>query len=72
MQPIFHYLLAPQQARRNKDGMAALRQGVVAVATPQQKKEPDALDDASKKLFEWFTMPKSLIRMLLHWQAGSS
>ena len=72
MQLIFQYLLAPQQARKNKDGMASLRQGVAAVATPQQRKSPSELDSYTKQLFEWFnTGQKSAIRMMMHWQAGS-
>ena len=71
MTPVFQFLLAPQLARKSKDGMSALRQGVAAVPTPQQKKDPETLDAKAKMLVEWFAMPKSKIRMLLHWQAGS-
>ena len=39
MIPVLQYLLAPQLSRKTKDGMSALRQGVAAVPTPQQKKE---------------------------------
>ena len=71
MIPVLQYLLAPQMQRKSKDGMSALRQGIVAVPTPQQKKDPETLDTKAKMLVEWFAMPKSKIRMLLHWQAGS-
>ena len=71
MVPVFQYLLAPQMSRKTKDGMSALRQGVAAVPTPQQKKDPETLDAKAKMLVEWFAMSKSKIRMLLHWQAGS-
>ena len=72
MIPVLQYLLAPQLSRKTKDGMSALRQGVAAMPTPQQKKDPEELDAKAKMLVEWFAMPKSKIRMLLHWQAGSS
>ena len=71
MIPVFRYLLAPQLSRKTKDGMSALRQGVAAMPTPQQKKDPEELDKQAKLLVEWFAMQKSKIRMLLHWQAGS-
>ena len=71
MIPVLQYLLAPQLSRKTKDGMSALRQGVAAMPTPQQKKDPEQLDQQAKQLVEWFAMPKSKIRMLLHWQAGS-
>ena len=71
MIPVLQYLLAPQLSRKTKDGMSALRQGVAAIPTPQQKKEPELLDKHAKALVEWFAQPKSKIRMLLHWQAGS-
>ena len=71
MIPILQYLLAPQLQRKSKDGMSALRQGIAAVPTPQQKKDPEQLGKQAKQLVEWFAMPKSKIRMLLHWQAGS-
>ena len=71
MIPVLQYLLAPQLSRKTKDGMSALRQGVAAIPTPQQKKDPETLDAKAKMLVEWFAMPKSKIRMLLHWQAGS-
>ena len=71
MVPVFQYLLAPQLSRKTKDGMSALRQGVAAIPTPQQKKDSETLDAKAKMLVEWFAMPKSKIRMLLHWQAGS-
>ena len=71
MIPVLQYLLAPQLSRKTKDGMSALRQGVAAIPTPQQKKDPEQLDKQAKQLVEWFAMPKSKIRMLLHWQAGS-
>ena len=71
MIPVLQYLLAPQLSRKTKDGMSALRQGVAAMPTPQQKKDPELLDKYAKALVEWFAQPKSKIRMLLHWQAGS-
>ena len=71
MIPVLQYLLAPQLQRKTKDGMSALRQGIAAVPTPQQKKDPELLDRHAKTLVDWFTNPKSRIRMLLHWQAGA-
>ena len=71
MIPVLQYLLAPQLSRKTKDGMSALRQGVAAIPTPQQRKDPDQLDKHAKTLVDWFAQSKSKIRMLLHWQAGS-
>ena len=69
--PVLQYLLAPQLSRKTKDGMSALRQGVAAIPTPQQRKDPELLDKHAKTLVDWFAQSKSKIRMLLHWQAGS-
>ena len=72
MRPVFLFLLAPQTARKSKDGMASLRQGVATVATPQQRKSPSELDSYTKQLCDWLnTGQKSTIRMMMHWQAGS-
>ena len=71
MHPVFKFLLAPQTGRKNKEGMASLRQVVATVATPQRKAQGE-LDTYAKQLFDWLnTEKKSVIRMMMHWQAGS-
>ena len=72
MRPVFQFLLAPQTGRKNKDGMASLRQAVSTVATPQRK-GPGELDTYTKQLCDWLnTGQKSVIRMMMHWHAAGS
>jgi len=64
MHPVFKFLLAPQTGRKNKEGMASLRQVVATVAIPQRKPQGE-LDTYANLLNEWPTTErKSAIRML--------
>ena len=70
MRPVFQFLLAPQTGRKNKEGMASLRQAVATVATPVRKPQGE-LDEYAKKFYEWLDPGKrSTIRLCIHWQAG--